>query len=387
VKILVLTDLFPTLSNPNHGIFIYQWAFHLAKMCDMTVYQVIFQEIDKPADSNETAHFREIYPQNQPFVWIQRTQTISRFDRIWRRSRQFYRQAEMDLAQSVGEFDVIIGQMGCPGGYAAVKLARKYGKPSIVGLRGSDVTSYLKIPILKRQAKWTYLHCDRIVTVSEDLKKQLSYLKINSEKVSVIRNGINPIFQITDKALSRKKLNLPDKPIILFVGYLIPRKGVKYLINAIFKMKRHPDCQLYLIGEGDEEANLKKLTVERDMSDRVHFIGEVNQSDMVTWYNAADLFCLPSLREGIPNVMLEALACGIPVVTTDIGDNSKIINENNGVLVLPEDANLLVKAIEKTLSQKWNREVIHQSVAGFNWEKNSNTYFETISRTIEAHLK
>ncbi|PIS27257.1 MAG: hypothetical protein COT43_11370 [Candidatus Marinimicrobia bacterium CG08_land_8_20_14_0_20_45_22] len=387
MKILVLTDLFPTLQNPNHGIFIYQWAFHLAKMCDMTVYQVIFQEKDKPIDKVMTDRFREIYPQSQPFVWIQRPKTISRFDRIWRRSRQFYKQAENDLAESIGEFDIIIGQMGCPGGYAAVKLARKYGKPSIVGLRGSDVTSYLKIPILKRQAKWTYLHCDRIVTVSEDLKKQLSYLKINSKKVSVIRNGINPIFQITDKALSRKKLNLPDKPIILFVGYLIPPKGVKYLINAILKMKRHPDCQLYLIGEGDEEANLKKLTVERDTSDRVYFIGEVNQSDMVTWYNATDLFCLPSLREGIPNVMLEALACGIPVVTTDIGDNSKIINENNGVLILPEDANLLVKAIEKTLSQKWNREVIHQSVAGFNWEKNSNTYFETISRTIEAHLK
>jgi len=212
VKILVLTDLFPTLSNPNHGIFIYQWAYYLAQSCDLTVYQIVFKENQQSVSELELKRFRENYNANQRFAWTQRIKTIGRFDRIWRRSRQFYRQSKLDLSQTIGEFDIIIGQMGCPGGYAAVRLARKFGKKSIVGLRGSDVNAYLSRPVLKHYMHWTLKNADILVTVSEAMKVELIKRGYPESKINVIYNGVNEkLFHPLDQVEAQKKIKIAAK--------------------------------------------------------------------------------------------------------------------------------------------------------------------------------
>jgi len=214
--------------------------------------------------------------------------------------------------------------------YRNSRLAKKYNKPSIVGLRGSDVTGYLKRPILKQMALWAYNNCSKIVTVSEDLKKRIIGKGIDEDKIRVIKNGINPIFRILDKDASRKRLQLPNTKIILFVGHLIKTKGIDYLIEALANFDKNINFKLYLIGSGEEKENFIQIIKEKNLSKVADFVGTVKHSELVDWYNATDILCLPSLREGIPNVILESLACGTPVVATNIGNNSEIIGKSAG---------------------------------------------------------
>lgn len=383
MKILVLTDLFPTPSDPGHGIFIYQWAYHLAQECDMTVYQAVWTDKDHSYALADFETFQNNYDgKSYQFNWIQKSINLKKYDRIWVRTLQFWNLIKNERNINYKNYDLIIGQMGCPGGYTAVKLAQKYKKPSIVGLRGSDVTSYLKAPILKNLAKWTYSKCDHIVTVSDDLRKQLIAKGIFTDKITTIKNGINPLFTTQNKQTAKESLGLNGQQVILYVGHLIPIKGVKYLIQAFSLIQKQSNYQLYLIGTGEEEPRLRNLVTTKNLADRIHFIGNVSQPGLVQWYNAADIFCLPSLREGIPNVILEALACGTPVVATDISNNSDIINEANGFLVQPENAVQLAEAIEKAISKNWNRKIISESVANFRWKKNRSEYLKLIDTIL-----
>lgn len=383
MKILVLTDLFPTHDDPARGIFIFQWAYHLAQKIEMTVYQVVWGNDNHQISEQKTLNlYKNLSDSKIPFKWIQKKIKYSPIDRIWIRCIQFLKQIKKDKYLKIEDFDIIIGQMGCPGGYVAAKIAQKYNKPSIIGLRGSDVTNYLKIPILRRLTLWTYRNCSHIVTVSEDLKKQIIKYGINKNKISIIKNGINPIFKIYDKEKSKKNQNISlEKQIILFIGHLIPLKGINFLIESLSLLKTN--CfKLYIIGSGEEKNKLEKIIFEKKLSNHIEFVGNVNQSGLVHWYNAADVFCLPSLREGIPNVMLESLACGTPVVTTDISNNSDIINKSNGILIEPKNSIQLASALEKVLSNTWDRNKISESVNNFNWNKNSIKYFKLIRKVI-----
>jgi len=379
MKILVLTDLFPKPQNPNHGIFIYQWAFHLAKMCNLTVYQVIFQETNKPIAKDGLARFREIYQQSQPFAWIQRIKTLSRFDRIWLRSLQFYRQVESDLAQSVGEFDVIIGQMGCPGGFAAVRLAKKFGKKSVVGLRGSDVNLYFSIPILKRFIRWTINHADRLVTVSEAMKAELIRRGYSASKTDVVYNGIDEsLFYPLDLAESRKRLHLPqNKKILLFVGSLtITSKGIDLLLDAVQEITES-NLMVYLIGTGEEKPQIEALIHQKQLSDKIILHEPVPHAKLNDWFNAADLLVLPSRREGVPNVILEAMATGTPVVASNVGGIPEIvIPEISGLLHQPGSESDLREKITQALNHTWDKKIISQSSRRYSWTTNSQQYFQ-----------
>ena len=380
MKVLVLTDLFPTPQNPNHGIFIYQWAFHLAQKCDLTVYQVIFQEKNQPVSDPDLASFRENFQSNQCFAWTQRIKMIDRFDRIWRRSLQFYRQVETDLASSIQEFDLIIGQMGCPGGYAAVRLAKKYGKKSVVGLRGSDVNTYLSRPVLKRFMRRSLNQADRLVTVSAALKTELLRRGYSESKIGVIYNGVDEtIFHPLDQLESRRKLHLPPElKYLLFIGALSRRKGIDLLLSAYKKINRL-DLKLILIGQGNDKYLIDEFIKEYALSDRILLPGTIPHIQLPVWYAAADVIVLPSLAEGVPNVILEAQAMGKPVVASAVGGIPEIIIEGkNGNLCQPGDLESFIQALVKALSgsQESKPEQI------FTWQDNSRSYLQIFQEIV-----
>jgi len=381
MKVLVLTDLFPEPANPNHGIFIYQWAFHLAQKCDLTVYQVIFRERNRPVSDPDLVSFRENFRPNQCFAWTQRIKIIARFDRIWRRSLQFYRQVETDLASSIQEFDLIIGQMGCPGGYAAARLAKKYGKKSVVGLRGSDVNTYLDRPVLKRFMRRTLNQADRLVTVSAALKTELLRRGYPESKISVIYNGVDEtIFHSLNQTESRRKLNLePDTKYLLFVGTLSRRKGIDLLLSAFAAINR-PDVKLIFIGQGGDRHLIENFIAEHSWQDRILRPGVVPHAQLPLWYAAADVIALPSLAEGVPNVILEALALGKPVVASAVGGIPEILeNYSGGLLCQPSDPGSLIQAIENALDYSGKIE----SSRKLTWKTNSEHYMQ-IFKEISA---
>lgn len=381
MKILVITDLFPTTSDPTKGIFIFQWVKHLAEHVDISVFQIVWGSKNAVINETETKKLHKtITEHEQKFTWMQEERKYFLIDRLWIRTLQFYHSIKKNKLLSINRFDMIIGQMGCPGGYVASRLGKKYHIPSIVGVRGSDATSYLNTSILKYFSKWTYENCDHIVTVSNSLKEKLKSHGINEKKVTTIHNGINPIFKIIDRKSARQNLGLSiSKKIILFVGHLIKIKGVDYLIKAITKINA-PNIYLYIIGEGEKKEELLKQVKILNIEKRVFFIESAMPEELLFCYNAADVFCLPSLREGIPNVVLESLACGTPVITTDISDNATIIHSNNGFLVNPKNSEELSEAIKKSLNKKWNRNIIRTSIEKFSWNTNINNWLKILTK-------
>ncbi|HPY00149.1 MAG TPA: glycosyltransferase [Candidatus Marinimicrobia bacterium] len=380
MKILVLTDLFPTLSNPNHGIFIYQWAYYLAQSCDLTVYQIVFKENQQSVSELELKRFRENYDANQRFAWTQRIKTIGRFDRIWRRSRQFYRQSKLDLSQTIGEFDIIIGQMGCPGGYAAVRLAKKFGKKSIVGLRGSDVNAYLSRPVLKHYMHWTLKNADILVTVSEAMKVELIKRGYPESKINVIYNGVDEkLFHPLDQAEAQKKLKLPPNyKYLLFVGTLSQRKGINLLLSAFAELNR-PEVKLILIGQGNDRHLIENFRIEHSLQDRILLSGVIPHAQLPLWYAASDVVVLPSLSEGVPNVILEALAIGKPVVASQVGGIPEVLAGNKAAfLCQPGDLNSLFEAIKKALNYSSKIEPFHK----FTWEMNTKQFLQIFQEVI-----
>jgi len=380
MKVLVLTDLFPEPANPNHGIFIYQWAFHLAQKCDLTVYQVIFKERNRLVSDPDLVSFRENFRSNQRFAWTQRIKIIDRFDRIWRRSRQFYRLAKADLNPAIREFDIIVGQMGCPGGYAAVRLAKKFGKKSIVGLRGSDVNTYLSRPVLKRFMRRTLNQADRLVTVSAALKTELLRRGYSESKISVIYNGVDEtIFHPLDQTESRRKLHLPSEfKYLLFVGALSRRKGIDLLLSAYRKINR-PDLKLIFIGQGNDKYLIDEFKKEYALSDRILLPGTIPHIQLPIWYAAADVIVLPSLAEGVPNVILEAVAMGRPVAASAVGGIPEIIVEGkNGYLCQPGDLESLIRALEKALPCSGEGEPEQR----FTWQDNSRSYLQIFQEIL-----
>jgi glycosyltransferase involved in cell wall biosynthesis len=159
-----------------------------------------------------------------------------------------------------------------------------------------------------------------VIAVSGALKERIVELGIEPEKVAVIRNGVDrSIFYPKDRAESRRKLGLsPGSRIIIAVGALVALKGFDHLIDAIALLS-DKQAKLFVIGEGPERVALEARIAKCKLADRVFLVGSRPQTELADWYSAADLFCLASSREGCPNVVIEAMACGTPVVAAGVG--------------------------------------------------------------------
>ena len=196
---------------------------------------------------------------------------------------------------------------------------------------------------------------DRIVAVSEAVKQLTEKCGACKTKISVIWNSADEDnFKPRSKEKTRRLLRLPlEKGIILFVGRLAPVKGVHYLIRAMPFVLRKREAILVIVGDGPERSNLQHLVEISGLQPYVLFLGHIHPEKLALYYNAADVFVLPSLIEGHSVVLLEAMASGLPVVATDVGGNNEsIINEVNGFLVCSKDYDALAWAISTILGDE-----------------------------------
>jgi len=174
-------------------------------------------------------------------------------------------------------------------------------------------------------------HTAAITVVSKNLKNELIKHKINADKITVIPNGVDiDSFKIQDRNHCRQKLNIKSsEPMVLYVGRLSEEKNIKSLIIAAEKLiSRGNHFNLYVVGDGPLESELKALSKQLKIEKNVHFVGKVDHSEISTWMASTDFFSLPSIREGCPNVILEALGCGRPVISSNVGAIPDVVNEH-----------------------------------------------------------
>ena len=229
----------------------------------------------------------------------------------------------------------------------------------------------------------------RIVAVSKALQQRVVELRIPPDRIIVQHNGVNgELFRIRDRIETRKALNLAeDKKLVTFVGNLVHEKGPDVLIEAVGRLHAagSTDVTLAFIGEGAQKQALLSRCLELGISNRVTFVGRRSPDEVALWLSASDALCLPSRREGCPNVVLEALASGRPVVAARVGGVPELLNERNGVMVPPDNPSDLAGAIRHALKDSWNASELRASVPALTWEEVGRTLHGELSEAVHSH--
>jgi teichuronic acid biosynthesis glycosyltransferase TuaC len=376
MKILVFTSLYPNNIWPNHGVFIKERMTQFAKYegCEIKVIAPVpyFPAINinwrcqfsgvarrEMRDGVEVHHPRYFLTPKVGMALYGWMMFFSVLPVVQKIRRDF-------------DFDLIDSHYVYPDGFAAIQLGRFFKKPVVVSARGSDVNLYRTFPLIRRLLQYVLRKADGVIAVSEALKQAMVQLGTPERQISSIPNGVDTRkFYPMPKEQARRQLGLHCSRVLLSVGNLTPNKGFDLLIRAFpivaAKLEKE-NIHLAIVGDGPFRGELEKTISTLKLEDRVHLVGAVSHEQLHVWYSAADIFCLASSREGWPNVILESLACGTPVVATRVGGIPEIITcENIGLFTEPSESKI-AETIRMALKKGWRPDDIVAYAAKHTWE-------------------
>jgi teichuronic acid biosynthesis glycosyltransferase TuaC len=284
------------------------------------------------------------------------------------------------LRRTTGEFDLIDAHYLYPDGVAAVMAGKVIGKPVVITARGTDVN------LIPRYAlpRWFILFAARgaagIIAVSQALKDELVALGVAPSKIRVLRNGVDlDMFRPKDRAMARDALGV-NGPTLISVGLLIDRKGHNLVIEALTQLPTHT---LIIVGDGPERKALERLATKLKVDNRVRFLGRVAHQGLADIYVAADALVLASSREGWPNVLLEAMACGTPVVASNVWGNPEVVAAPEaGVLMSERSVKGVVDGVRALFNALPRREDTRRYAEMFSWDATTRGQIELFSEII-----
>jgi teichuronic acid biosynthesis glycosyltransferase TuaC len=263
-------------------------------------------------------------------------------------------------------FDLIDAHYFYPDGVAAVLLGRALSRPVVITARGSDLNVIATYTVPRRWIRWAARRADGLVAVSSGLRRRLAALGVDPERVSVLRNGVDlALFRPVDRDAARRALGF-TRPTLLAVGNLVALKRHRLIVETLTGL---PEADLVIVGEGPERASIEALARERGVADRVRLLGRVPQHRLPEIYGAADLLVLVSTSEGWPNVLLESMACGTPVVVSDIDGIADIVAAPEAGRILGETTpDGLAAAVRDLLAAPPSRAATRSYAERFDWQ-------------------
>lgn len=288
-------------------------------------------------------------------------------------------------------FDVVDAHFVFPDGVVGAHLAQEYGVPLVITARGSDLMSYPKYPIPRRQISWALQQATQLIALSEELARKMVELGADRSRITVISNGVDTeSFRPRDQRAARESLGLPlDRRIILGVGYLIELKGFHLAIEALARIhSRHPDAFYAIAGglgrfNGDYSRQIQETIDRTGMTEHVRLLGEKRHSEISQCYNAADFFAVLSSHEGSPNAPLEALSCGLPVISAPIGSMPELMrNPDLGVLLKDREVATIAAGFEQALGTPWDRAAIRTWAETQSWTQVAGRVADVIERAL-----
>jgi glycosyltransferase involved in cell wall biosynthesis len=270
-------------------------------------------------------------------------------------------------------WDSMLGSWAYPDAVATALLGKLTGTPVVAKVHGSDINLYGNMRSRRWQIRIGLNLCRSVVAVSRPLAARLVAIGVGSEKVHTVFNGVDTSqFRPAPKAEARAALGVAaGARVILFVGNLLRTKGCLDLFEAFATLARTDAVlQLVFVGAGAARADVSTRAAAEGLAHRVQFVGKLAHGSLPAWFAACDVFCLPSHNEGLPNVILEAMSCGVPVVASRVGGIPDALPEFAGMLVEPQDADALARALRESLEREWDRPRILAHAATFDWETN-----------------
>ena len=393
---MVLSLEYPKPSLPFQGAFTAQFAKALAKQSQVTV-------ICPTPWFPKSKILLSFFPEKKPWTTIPKTHIDGNikihylpfftvpfiFRYLNALSIALACRKTVKNIHSTNAIDVLHAYGVYPDGVAAALLSKWLKIPNVITALGSDVNKEMQVSLKQKQSLWALNRAAAVIGVSKNLVKTLIHYGINKNKVHWVPTGVcrttfkaQPISsdsktsndnRDTDTISEQLRSSLAldaSKKIVLFVGRLHPVKGLKVLLEAasILKKENRLDFVIVLIGEGPLLQSLSNSAEALGISDSVIFIGPQPQTIVAQWMHAANLLCLPSHMEGLPNVILEALAQSLPVVASNVGGIPEVITHNkNGLLVPANQADKLAEALVCCLTKAWDKKQLAQSVEFAQW--------------------
>lgn len=277
-----------------------------------------------------------------------------------------------------GRADLVHCHWTVSGLVALWALGRK--KKIVLSVRGSDVNLFNK-GVLRRLNGYIAGRMDRIVAVSADIGEQLAAGGVEREKIAVIYNGVDERFCPGHREEQRRVLDIPTGHFaVLFVGLLVPVKGVEILLEALSAWRAEPNWICLLVGDGPLLDELNARCTELGVAHAVRFVGRRPSQEIPQWMQAADTLVLPSYSEGRPNVVLEAQACGLPVVATRVGGTPELVRDGETGLLVDRGS---VEQLRAALSLL-RRDPSRRSTIGFQARRHVEESGQTWARSAEA---
>jgi teichuronic acid biosynthesis glycosyltransferase TuaC len=273
--------------------------------------------------------------------------------------------------------DVLLSAWAYPDGTAAVALGKWLELPTVVRTMGSDINDFAQKPRRRPQIRWAMRHADCVIAVSEALGAELEKLGVSPGRIAVIPTGVDLAkFHPVARADVRRELELPEGPLILVPSRLSREKGIHFFLEALARLD--PNTHGVLVGDGQEEDPLRAQAAQLGIAARVHFAGFQPEARMKLYYSAADLTCLPSTEEGWPDVLMESLACGCPVVASRVGGVPEIVRlTGDGATVPPADPPALAAALAASLARAWDRGATADKMREHTIQRTARRYYET----------
>ena len=373
MRILTFSSLFPNLNQPSHGIFVENRLRHLlasgalearvvAPVPWVPSWPKLSGEYAKLAGvpAHETRHGIEIsHPRYLVLPKI--GMTLAPY--------LMYAGVLPTIRRLVAggyDFDLIDAHYFYPDGVAAIWLGRYFGKPVTITGRGTDLNLIPAYARPRRLIQTAIRESAGMITVCQALKAPLLALGATDARVRVLRNGVDlKMFQPMERGPLRAKLGL-TRTTLASVGHLIERKGHDIVIKA---MRHLPDCDLLIAGDGPEDAALRALAQAQGVGDRVRFLGRLGHGELREVYAASDILILASSREGWANVLLEAMACGTPVVASNVWGTPEVVAAPEaGELMDARTPEALAAAVGRVRGRAIDRAATRAYAEKFSWD-------------------
>ncbi|MGC4253042.1 MAG: glycosyltransferase [Sphingobium sp.] len=379
LNVLMLSTLFPDISRPNFGVFVERQARELASRPD--VHVTVIAPIGMPPwPLSKAARYAPLRALPRRERWKDMTvyrpifRIIPKFG--GRTNVHSMTGAILPLVKRLHAetpFDVIDASFFFPDGPVAQRLSRALNIPYSVKARGADIHYWGVRSGTRKMVKRAADRAKGLLAVSAAMKRSMAKMGIDDDKIRVHYTGVDlERFEIADRAAAKEALGF-EGPVVLCVGALIPRKGQDLLVRALPHL---PDATLLFAGQGQYRRTLEKLAEELGVDRRIGYLGSVPHDRLPRIYAAADVMALVSASEGLANAWVEALACGTPIVISDVGGARELVDRPEAGRIVDRDPEAIAAAIQAVLDNPPDREAVRETALRFTWGTNGDALLE-----------